>query len=649
VKKPTIIVILIALVTVAALPASATAASIGQLYAFGWNRYGQLGIEANSGTGEPNPIPALVSLPGGSGEVAQIAASPYHSLAVTSTGQFYAFGRNSFGELGSTTNNGTEEPNPTPALVTLPGASGPVTQIAASRYHSLAVTSTGQLYAFGLNKRGQLGNATNNDTEEPNPTPALVTLPGASGPVTQIAAGGGFSLASTSTGQLYAFGINNRGQLGISTNSGTGEPNPTPALVTLPGASGPVTQIAAGGGFSLASTSTGQLYGFGNNRFGQLGSTINNETEEPNPTPALVTLPGASGPVTQIAAGDAYSLVLTSTGQLFAFGVNREGQLGSTINNETYKPNPTPALVTLPGASGPVTQIAAGTQSLALTSTGQLYGFGNNHFGQLGSTINNGTENPNPMPALVLAAGTTINTMVSGTYHALVVIPDLTITSESLSRGQVGTPYSATVKATGGISPYSWQASGLPFGLSIDAASGQISGTPTVAGTTQVQLSVSDHSGNVAESTPLTLSVDDAPPKEFVPMEAPPTIIRLRQSHLRWRRGRRLVKVSSVASLKTGKRAPLGTTFTFRLNENARVKFSFARRVSVRKKGHKGLRFRKAGVLTFTGHRGENRVKFQGRISRRKRLKPGRYRLTATATSGGMRSKPQSLRFMIIR
>ena len=148
-----------------------------------------------------------MTLPGAVGPVTQVAAGGERSLVLTSTGQLYAFGDNYYGQLGSAANNKTEEPNPTPTLVTLPGASGPVTQVAAGREHSLAVTSTGQLYAFGENYYGQLGNATNNKTEEPNPTPTLVTLPGASGPVTQVAAGD-YSLAVTSTGQLYAFGDN---------------------------------------------------------------------------------------------------------------------------------------------------------------------------------------------------------------------------------------------------------------------------------------------------------------------------------------------------------------------------------------------------------------------------------------------------------
>src|SRR5215475_5258008 len=65
-------------------------------------------------------------------------AHPPPSIAATSAGQLYAFGRNDSGELGSATNVGTDTPNPTPALVALPGASGPVTQVAGGGPHSLA-------------------------------------------------------------------------------------------------------------------------------------------------------------------------------------------------------------------------------------------------------------------------------------------------------------------------------------------------------------------------------------------------------------------------------------------------------------------------------------------------------------------------------
>lgn len=284
-----------ALAGVASQLATASA-STGDVFVFGDNQYGQLGIEANSESLNPSSTPTLLALLDATGAVAQLAAGEEHSLAVTLSGQLYAFGSNKYGQLGSTVHNETEKATSTPTLVTLPGESGAVVQVAAGANFSLAVTSSGQLYAFGSNRYGQLGSKANAETEKANPTPTLVTLPGQSGTVTQIAAGEGHSLAVTSSGQLYAFGSNNFGQLGSEANNEIdGVPNtkanPTPALVKLPEGSGPVATVGAGRHDSLAVTSAGHLYTFGENYFGQLGDEANLEEEAANPTPTLVELP----------------------------------------------------------------------------------------------------------------------------------------------------------------------------------------------------------------------------------------------------------------------------------------------------------------------------------------------------------------------
>ena len=62
-----------------------------------------------------------------------------------------------------------------------------------------------------------------------------------------------------------------------------------------------------------------------------------------------MSLPDATGPVVRAAAGFDFSLVVTSTGQLYAFGENKYGQLGNSANTGSYTANPTPTLVALPG------------------------------------------------------------------------------------------------------------------------------------------------------------------------------------------------------------------------------------------------------------------------------------------------------------
>ncbi len=636
--------------------AAGAAAPTGSVLAFGSNNLGQLGSITNAGTNNPNPTPTLVALESEIGPVTEVAAGGAHSLVVTASGQLYAFGSNFWGQLGSSANN---VPNPTPTPVGLPGEIGPVTQVAAGGAHSLAVTASGQLYAFGDNQSGELGSSANS---VPNPTPTPVGLPGEIGPVTQVAAGGNHSLAVTASGQLYAFGENDFGQLGNATNNGTGNPNP-PTLVGLPGETGPVTQVAAGGGHSLAVTASGQLYAFGLNGTGQLGSTTNNGTSEANPTPTLVTLPGEIGPVTQVAAGGGHSLAVTASGQLYAFGLNGTGELGRATNNGTNNPNPTPTLVTLPGEVGPVTQVAAGlNHSLAVTASGQLYAFGDNPSGQLGSATNNDTDNPNPTPMLVrVASGTTIDTVAKGegADHSLVIVSDLAITTSALPAAQAGASYRTALTATGGTAPVGWSQSGLPSGLSIGPQTGVLSGTPTSPGSAQVTITATDSYGDQTSHT-YTLTIKAGPPPKCSAGQTglppachtPPLLTDVHESRRIWR---------ERSSRSSRHRPPTGTTFYYELNESATLTLAFTKQHAGRQLPYRCrtptktnrdkprcTRTLTVATLTAIGHAGLNHLRFKGRIPRARHLRPGTYRLVITAHAFGSNSRPRTLTFTIL-
>jgi alpha-tubulin suppressor-like RCC1 family protein len=515
----------LALLALAASARAAGTSSAGELFAFGGNGWGQLGssldIGLHGGEQLPTPTPTPVELPSGAGAIVQVAAGSRFSLVLTASGQLYAFGENDYGQLGSTKNNGSEAANPAPMLVRLPGATGAIVQVAAGARHSLALTTTGQLYAFGDNRYGQLGTPANEGIDAANPTPALVGLPAGAGQAVAIAAGAAHSLVLTDTGRLYAFGENRYGQLGVAAGSGSEAPEPQPAQVSLPSAAGQPVALAAGAQHSLVLTANGVVLAFGANDFGQLGREANVESESANPTPIEVTLPAGAGAAREIAAGGAHSLVLSASGTLYAFGENDAGQLGSAANAGEATANARPLAIGLPGGSAPLAIAAGESESAVVTTSGQLFAFGSNLDGQLGSATNSGTPAANAgARAVELPPGTTVDAVAQGSTatHELALVADLAVLNSALPSGQRGVAYSSSAVAAGGGGADTWSASGLPLGLSIDPVSGQISGTPTTPGTSAVVLHVSDGFGVGASSAaiPLTIVAPAPPPRAFV-------------------------------------------------------------------------------------------------------------------------------------
>src|SRR5450756_2229802 len=226
--------------------AAGSTGSPGSAWAWGYNVYGQLG----NGTTTNSSTPVAVT---NGTSVTAIAGGASHSLALTSTGQVLAWGDNAYGELG----NASITNSTTPVAVSLPSGTT-VTAIAAGYNHSLALTSSGQVLAWGYNGDGELG--TGNGTTNSS-IPVAVSLPSGT-TVTAIAGGGRHSLALTSTGQVLAWGYNGYGGLG----NGTIFQNNTPVAVSLPSGT-TVTAIAGGFFHSLALTSAGQVLAWGYNGY----------------------------------------------------------------------------------------------------------------------------------------------------------------------------------------------------------------------------------------------------------------------------------------------------------------------------------------------------------------------------------------------
>jgi alpha-tubulin suppressor-like RCC1 family protein len=348
---------------------------------WGQNNFGELGDPMTT----ERYVPGEVSMPTGVTFTA-ITTGAYHTAALTTDGDVYAWGFNIFGQLG----NGTTTDEPTPVQSALPPGTT-ITQLATGVGHNLALTSTGEVYAWGYNPFGQCGDGTATDRD----MPGLVDLPeGVT--VTSIGTGWNHSLAVTSTGDLLAWGSNTDGQLG----DGTTTNRDTPVEVQLP--SGVIVTTASGGlDHSLAVTSTGGLLAWGGNEIGQLGDGTLTARE----TPVAVLAP-AGATATGVRGGQTCSFALTDMGELLAWGLNTFGQLGDGTACDRY----VPAAVQLPSGTT-VTGIGGHMLTcLAVTSTGTALAWGNNALGPCGD----GTACDRSAPVATLLPAETTVTVIDG-------------------------------------------------------------------------------------------------------------------------------------------------------------------------------------------------------------------------------------------
>ena len=324
------------------------------------------------------------------------------SLAVGSDGNAYAWGDNSFGQLGdgTTTSRNTPVTVKTPDRKTYPDLPADFTyvQVSAGETHSLALGSDGNAYAWGNNGSGQLGDGTTTSRHAPVrvKTPDRNTYPDLPADFTyvQVSAGGSYSLALGSDGNAYAWGNNTNGQLG---NGTTSYRQTTPVKVgKLAGVPTDFAyvQVSAGETHSLALGSDGNAYAWGYNYFGQLGG--NGSYTQTTPvrvkTPDRKTYPDLPADFTylQVSAGGQHSLALGSDGNAYACGDNSLGPLGdgTTTNRSTPVRVKTPDHKVYPDLPKDFTylQVSAGTDhSLAIGSDGYVWAWGCNSYGNLGN------------------------------------------------------------------------------------------------------------------------------------------------------------------------------------------------------------------------------------------------------------------------
>ena len=228
----------------------AAVAADGSVWTWGRSTFGRLGHEVTE-TGRPEKVPGLEGH-----RFVQVCAGHVHTLALTEDGEVFAWGNNKTGCVGC-------EERGTCAPQRVEGLKGKrVVAIAAGMESSAALTAEGEVYTWGADNYGQLGQGQG---------PRYVNKPAKirifkNMPITKIACGQYHMLALASNGDVYAWGQGLQGQTANEKKVDTNIPH---AIDALKGYG--IKQIAAGGSHSAVVDDKGRVFMFGSGRNGQLG------------------------------------------------------------------------------------------------------------------------------------------------------------------------------------------------------------------------------------------------------------------------------------------------------------------------------------------------------------------------------------------
>lgn len=328
------------------------------VYAWGQGENGRVG----HGDEEDHKVPRVVEALLGK-DVRGIACGAAHTAAWNGAGVLYTWGAGQ-GRLG----HDHERDRFIPLEVSALGGKK-VVQAACGYAHTAAITDAGRVYTWGQGKGGVLGHG----DESACSTPREVASLALQGIVAKwIAVGFSSTMVATGSGTVWAWGGNEKGQLGF----GDRTPRMSPALLADLSS---ISRIACGKWHTVAVASGGQMWTWGDGASGQLGHGTEEEELVPRQVMALEQVN-----IIAVAAGKAHTAALTSQGEVWTWGDGSDGQLGHGAAILRYCK---PLLIeSLKGRC--VVQVECGARhTAAVVDSGHLYAWGNSRRGALGGGL----------------------------------------------------------------------------------------------------------------------------------------------------------------------------------------------------------------------------------------------------------------------
>ena len=334
-----------------------------QLWAWGQNNFGELGLGNTTSYSSPKQVGALNTW-----EVLSSQTCYYSGMSITSDGFLWTWGRNQFGQLGLGNTTNYSSPKQVGALKTWSKLGG-----SHSSYFSVSGTKTdGTLWTWGRNINGTLGLGDAVARSSPTQVGALTNW--------SFATTGANMMAAIKTdGTLWTWGTGSNGRLGIYNNYNYSSPKQVTGTNWA--------TVTAGNSFCVAVKTDGTMWSWGYGGQGRLG--LGNTSTYLSPIQV-----GALTNWSKVSAMGAACAAIKTDGTLWAWGYNGYGNLGT--GNTTYRSSPVQV-----GALTNWSQIKTQVQGcMAIKTDGTLWAWGRNTDGQLGQGNTTNRSSPVQIGAL---------------------------------------------------------------------------------------------------------------------------------------------------------------------------------------------------------------------------------------------------------
>lgn len=358
--------------------------SVGRVFTWGDNEFGQLGNETLEANLIPSDITSFFALDEDE-KIIDVSIGALHTAALSSNHRIFIWGYNGYSQLGDGTfgplSNKTKPKDITDEFQLNDGEY--IESIELGTFHSSALTSDGRLFLWGDNQSGQIGNGTSTKQVFPLDVTSSLNLL-ADETISSVELANLNSGVLTTDHRLFIWGDNTNGQIGNNTNDDSSLPvDVTPYFEFKNNEY--IEDFSLGTVHAGALSSQGNIFTWGYMDTSQTKDTFN----APRSIMDSINLDN-NEIITNISLGGSHAAFVTSENNLYTWGINLYGELGNNTTQSIYSPSLINSFIPL-NEEDSINWISLGIGNTFLTTTeGKIFSWGYNNHGQLGinSTTN---------------------------------------------------------------------------------------------------------------------------------------------------------------------------------------------------------------------------------------------------------------------